>query len=149
MNKKMRRPGTAPVRQKKPFSVLNVVNIILSVILALSILITIFVVREETEVYYDSENSMYYSLSDGNYSTLAERYYDNALGREDDPRIKKIADYYAVGRYFEKAFFANAFDKAGMTEKAAKCRAQMEKIEPEMGQFSAEKERILDIFNGG
>lgn len=147
MNKRMRAPGShgsAPA--KKPVSPLNVVNIVLSVILGISILITIFVMRDASEVYYDSEQSLYYSLSEGTYTDLADRYNENAIGREDDRKVQKLSDYYAVGRYFEKAFFANAFEKAGMTEKAAVFRKRMEEIEPQMGQFSAEKERILKIL---
>lgn len=147
MNKRMRAPGSrgsAPA--KKPVSPLNAVNIVLSVILGISILITIFVMRDASEVYYDSEQSLYYSLSEGTYTDLADRYNENAIGREDDRKVQKLSDYYAVGRYFEKAFFANAFEKAGMTEKAAVFRKRMEEIEPQMGQFSAEKERILKIL---
>ena len=55
-------------------------------------------------------------------------------------------DYYAVGRYFEKAFLANAWEKAGNTAKAQKLRAQMEELEPQMGQFAAEKQKIEMIF---
>ena len=148
MNKRMQAPGSkkSSVRAKKKGSVLNAINIILSVILGISILITCFVMRDASDVYYDSEESLYYCLSDGRYSDLADRYNQNAIGREDDKKIRKLSDYYAVGRYFEKAFFANAFEKAGMTEKAALFHAQMDEIEKQMGQFSGEKDRILDIL---
>lgn len=148
MSKRMRAPGSIPgsVRAKKQISPLNIVNIILSVILGISILITILVMRDTSEVYYDSEQSLYYSLSEGTYTDLADRYNENALAKENDPKVQKLSDYYAVGRYFEKAFFANAFEKAGMTEKAAAFRKRMEEIEPQMGQFSAEKEGILKIL---
>lgn len=148
MSKQMRAPGSSrrSAPAKKPVSPLNIVNIVLSVILGISILITIFVMRDASEVYYDSEQSLYYSLSEGTYTDLADRYNENAIGREDDRKVQKLSDYYAVGRYFEKAFFANAFEKAGMTEKAAVFRKRMEEIEPQMGQFSAEKERILKIL---
>ncbi len=148
MNKRMQAPGSRkrPVRAKKPGSALNVINIILSVILGISILITFFVMRDASDVYYDNEQSLYYSLSDGAYTELADRYYQNGIGREDDKKVQKLSDYYAVGRYFEKAFFANAFEKAGMTEKAAAFRAQMDEIETQMGQFSAEKDKILEIL---
>lgn len=148
MSKRMRAPGSerGSVRAKKPVSSLNILNIILSVILGISILITIFVMRDTSDVYYDNEQSMYYSLSEGTYTDLADRYNENGIGRENDPKVQKLSDYYAVGRYFEKAFFANAFEKAGMTEKAAAFRRRMEEIEPQMGQFSAEKERILKIL---
>ena len=148
MNKRMQAPGSQkrPVRAKKPGSVLNVINIILSVILGISILITFFVMRDASDVYYDNEQSLYYSLSDGRYSDLADRYNQNGIGREDDKKVQRLSDYYAVGRYFEKAFFANAFEKAGMMEKAAAFRAQMDEIETQMGQFSGEKDRILEIL---
>lgn len=148
MNKRMQAPGSkkGSVRAKKQGSVLNAINIILSVILGISILVTCFVMRDASDVYYDSEESLYYSLSDGRYSDLADRYNQSGIGREDDKKIQELADYYAVGRYFEKAFFATAFEKAGMTEKAAAFRAQMDEIETQMGEFSGEKDRILEIL---
>lgn len=148
MNKRMTAPRRSSGHKppKKPVSVLNVINIVLSVILGISILITIFVLRDTSELYHDSENSLYYSLSEGTYTDLANRYNENAIGREDDREVQKLSEYYAVGRYFEKAFFANAFEKAGRTEKAAAFRAQMEQIESQMGQFSSEKEKILEIL---
>jgi hypothetical protein len=48
--------------------------------------------------------------------------------------------------YFEKAFFANACKKTGDPDAEKKYRQQMEELEPQMGQFSAEKEQILKIF---
>lgn len=134
------------VKTGKGVSVLNILIVVLSIILAVSILVTISVFREETSAIYDSENSLYYTLRDEEYHSLARRYYDNAAGREDDPRVKDLAGYYAVGRYFEKAFFANAFMKAGDSEKEALYRRQMEALEPEMGEFAGEKEKILALF---
>lgn len=133
-------------RQKRHFSIFNLLIIILSFILGVSILVTIFSVREAGKTFYDSESSLYNSLSDREYATLANRYYENAAGREDDPRVRKLAEYYAVGRYFEKAFFANAFRKAGNHDMETRYLQQMEEIEPDMGQFSAEKDQILKIF---
>lgn len=132
--------------RKRRFSVLNVLIVILSVILAVSIIVTIYVFRQERTVYYDSENSLYYSLSYGEYSSLVRRYYETAVGREEDPRIEKVADYYAVGRFFEKAFYANAFMKAQNPEKENLYRRQMEEIETAMGQFAGEKQKILQLF---
>ena len=148
MNKRMQAPGSSkkPVRAKKPVSDLSVINIILSIILGISIVVTVFMLKDTSDVFYDSERSLYYSLSEGNYSSLADRYNQNAVGREDDRKVQALSDYYAVGRYFETAFFANAFEKAGMTEKAAAFRKQLEEIETQMGQFSAEKEHILKIL---
>lgn len=132
--------------RKKRFSILNLLIIILSIILAISILITIFIVRDVGNTYYASESSLYYSLNSKEYSSLADRYYDNAAGNEDNPHVKKVEEYYAVGLYFEKAFFANAYKKAGDPEAEKKYRQQMEELEPKMGQLSAEKEQILKIF---
>ncbi len=134
------------MRRKKPFSILNLLIIILSIILAISILITVFIVRDVGNDYYPSESSFYYSLNSQEYSALTRRYYDNAAGHEDNPHVKKVGEYYAVGLYFEKAFFANAYKKAGNPEAEKKYRQQMEEIEPEMGQLSAEKQQILKIF---
>lgn len=134
------------MRKKKHFSFLNLLIILLSIILAVSVLITIFVMRESGTTFYDSESSLYYSLENGEYSSLVRRYYDNAAGMEDDSRVRKLADYYAVGRYFEKAFFANACKKAQNPELENRYRRQMEEVEPEMGQFSAEKQQILKLF---
>ena len=133
-------------RTRRLFSILNVLIVILTIVLAVSILITIHMLRDESILYYDKENSLYSYLSDGEYSALIDRYYENGIGKETDPRTRKAAEYYAVGRYFEKAFFANAFEKAGNMEKADRCRQQMEELETEMGQFSAEKKEILKLF---
>ena len=134
------------MRRKKRFSFLNLLIIILSIILAISILITVFVIREWGSSYHSPESSLYYSLSNQEYSSLIRRYYDGAAAMEDDPRVQEVAEFYAVGRYFEKAFFANAYGKTGDSEREKKYRQQMEEIEPEMGQFSAEKQQILKIF---
>lgn len=144
--KKYSRRVKTPRRQKKPFSLLNIVNIILSIILAFSILITIFALRENSDDFYDSDSSLYYKLSEEYYSDLDARYYDSVVGNEDNPKAKKLSQYYAVGRYFEKAFFANAYETAGMTEKAASMRSQMDELETQMGEFSAEQEKIRKIF---
>lgn len=133
-------------RQRRHFPVFNLLIIFLAVVLAVSIVFTVLMVREAGNDFYDRESSLYYSLNDHNYSTLARRYYENAAGREDDPRVKKLAEFYAVGRYFEQAFFANASIKAQDTERETRFRKQMEELEPQMGQFSAEKDRILEIF---
>ena len=134
------------MRRKKHFSILNLLIIILSIILAISIIITIFIVRDTGSTYYASESSLYYSLSNQEYSSLTRRYYDDAAGNEEDSHVKKTAEYYAVGLYFEKAFFANACKKTGDPDAEKKYRQQMEELEPQMGQFSAEKEQILKIF---
>lgn len=134
------------MRRKKPFSILNLLIIILSIILAISILITIFIVRDVGNTYFPSESSFYYSLNSQEYSALTRRYYDNAAGNEDNSHVRKVAEYYAVGLYFEKAFFANAYKKAGNPEAEKKYRQQMEELEPKMGQLSAEKQQILKIF---
>ena len=57
-----------------------------------------------------------------------------------------MADFYAVGRYFESAFLANAYQKAGNSEKEEKMRQKMESFGEEMGQFAGEKDRILSLF---
>ena len=89
MNKRMQAPGSkkGSVRAKKKGSVLNAINIILSVILGISILITCFVMRDASDVYYDSEESLYYCLSDGRYSDLADRYNQNATKRSGNSQI--------------------------------------------------------------
>lgn len=134
------------MRKKKHFSFLNLLIILLSIILAVSVLITIFVMRESGTTFYDSESSLYYSMENEEYSSLVRRYYDNAVGKEADSRVRKLSDYYAVGRYFENAFYANAYKKAQNPEMENRYRRRMEEVEPEMGQFSAEKPRILEIF---
>lgn len=134
------------MQRKKHFSILNLLIIILSIILAISIIITLFIVRDTGSTYYASESSLYYSLSNQEYSSLTRRYYDGAAGNEEDSHVKKTAEYYAVGLYFEKAFFANAYKKTRDPDAEKKYRQQMEELEPQMGQFSAEKEQILKIF---
>ena len=129
-----------------PFRAWHLLIIILSIILAISIIITIFIVRDTGSTYYASESSLYYSLSNQEYSSLTRRYYDGAAGNEEDSHVKKTAEYYAVGLYFEKAFFANACKKTGDPDAEKKYRQQMEELEPQMGQFSAEKEQLLKIF---
>lgn len=133
-------------KRKKRFSFLNVLIVLLSIILAFSIIMTIRMMSESRTGYYDSETSLYYLLSDGEYSSLLSRYYSNCVGYEEDPRIQNVAEYYAVGRYFEKAFYANAFKIAGNSERESEYRRQMEEIEPDMGQFSGEKQKILEMF---
>ena len=134
------------MQRKKHFSILNLLIIILSIILAVSILITIFIVRDTGSSYYASESSLYYSLNNQEYSSLTRRYYDSAAGNEENSHVKKAGEYYAVGLYFEKAFFANAYKKTGNTNAEKKYRQQMEELDPQMGQFSAEKEQLLKIF---
>ena len=141
------RQGMPPRKQKKKFSFLNLIIILLSIVLAISIVITIFSFREAGSIYYDDENGLHYRLTDGEYSALAERYYETAIGREDHPKVKRVSEYYAVGLYYEKAFFANAFEKAGMTEKAEQYREKMKSLEEEMGSFSAEKQKIGELFS--
>ena len=132
--------------KQKTFSFLNLLIVLLSFVLAISILITFSVFRENRSVYYDSESTLYMHLSDEDYSTLASRYYDNVIGHEEDSQVKKVADFYAVGRYFESAFLANAYHKAGNMEKEEKMRQRMNEAEAAMGQFEAEKDRILSLF---
>ena len=108
---------------KKPFSILNFLIVFLSIVLAFSIIISIHILRDVESVSYDQEQYLYYRLSDGEYASLAERWYENGLGNENNPQVKNVLDYYAVGRYFEKAFLANAWEKAGNTAKAQKLRA--------------------------
>ncbi|MDO5132190.1 MAG: hypothetical protein Q4D81_04290 [Eubacteriales bacterium] len=132
--------------RRRHFSLLDILIACLSVILAGSILISIFTLRESASIYYDREESLYYSLTDGDYAALAERFFDNGIGNEDDPNVKNVFDYYATGLYFEKAFYANALEKAGQPEKAQILRAQMEELEPQMGQFIVEKQKILRLF---
>ena len=134
------------MNKRKPFSFLNLVIVLLSFVLAISIITTIFVFRENRTVYYDSESTLYMYLSDEEYSTLANRYYDNVIGHEEDSQVRKVADFYAVGRYFESAFLANAYQKAGNSEKEEKMRQKMESFGEEMGQFAREKDRILSLF---
>ncbi len=134
------------MRKKGRFSILNLLIILLSIILACSIMITIFVFRDSGSNYFFSESSLYYSLKDREYSALARRYYDNYIGNEEDPRAKNVKEYYAVGEYFEKAFFANAWKKAQDPVLEERYRRQMEEIEPQMGEFSGEKKQILKLF---
>ncbi len=133
--------------KRRKVSFPDIVIIFLSIVLGISILITVHTIRDASGTYYDDESSLYYNLSDEDYVRLADRYYNTAVGNEEDPRVKKVADYYAVGRYFEKAFFANAFEKAGDTKRAELCRSQMNEIEPQMGQFASEKQKILSLFD--
>ena len=134
------------MRKKRHFSVLNLLIIVFSIILACSIMITIFAFRDSSTSFYISENSLYYSLSDREYSALARRYYENYIGNEEDARAKNVEEYFAVGRYFEKAFFANAWKKAQDPAQEERYRRQMEELEPQMGEFSGEKEQILKLF---
>ena len=131
---------------KKPFSILNFLIIFLSIVLAISIIISVYTLKDAENISYDQEQYLYYRLTDGEYAELAERWYENGLGNEDRPQVKKVLDYYAVGRYYEKAFLANAWEKAGNPAKAQKLRAQMEELEPQMGQFAGEKQKIRALF---
>lgn len=137
----------AASKQKKSFSILNVIIILLSIVLAISILITIGVLRDTSSVYYDRESNLFYYLTDQEYSGLTTRYYDNGIGRENDSKVKAVADFYAVGRYFEKAFMAHAYEKADNQQKASQMREDMQALEPEMGQFAGEKDKILAVFD--
>lgn len=134
------------MRKKGRFSILNLLIILLSIILACSIMITFFTFKESATDYYFSETSLYYSLKDREYSALARRYYENYIGNEEDPRAEKVKEYYAVGEYFEKAFFANAWKKAQDPVLEERYRRQMEEIEPQMGEFAGEKKQILKLF---
>ena len=142
----MNNKNTGRKSGKKPFSILNFLIVFLSVILAISIVISVHALRDAKSVSYDQEQYLYYRLTDGEYASLAERWYENGLGNEDNPQVKKVLDYYAVGRYYEKAFLANAWEKAGNTAKAQKLRTQMEELEPLMGQFAVEKQKIQMLF---
>ena len=145
MNRMQRMPG---MRRKpgKKYTFLNVVIILLSVVLAISILITIYAVRDTSTVYYDNESSLQYMLTDKQYVRIAERYDLIAIGHPDAGPIRKLSEYYAVGRYFEAAFFEHAYETVGLTEKAEALRAKMDAIEAEMGEFAPEKENILKLF---
>ena len=144
-NNQMYRQAGHPAAPKK-YTLLNVLIILLSVILAISILVTVHAFREASPVYYDTDSSLYYHLKDGSYESLDRRYYENAIGRENDPKVQQVSEYYAVGRYFEKAFFAKAFETAGDSKKAARYRTEMDRLEKEMGDFSAEKQLILKLL---
>ena len=50
----------AASKQKKSFSILNLIIILLSIVLAISILITIGVLRDTSSVYYDRESNLFY-----------------------------------------------------------------------------------------
>ena len=120
--------------------------ILLSIVLAISIFATIMIFRDSINGYYNSENSLYYALNDRDYASLASRGHDCYIGRERDSQNQKVADFYAVGRYFEEAFFANAFLQNEDTERAVRYREMMEQTEAEMGQFAGEKKNILTLF---
>lgn len=127
------------MQRKKHFSILNLLIIILSIILAVSILITIFIVRDTGSTYYASESSLYYSLSNQEYSSLTRRYYDSAAGNEEDPHVKKAREYYAVGLYFEKAFFANACKKTGDPDAEKNTVSRWKNLSLKWGSFQLRK----------
>ncbi len=129
---------------RKKGSALNVLIAVFAVILAIAIVITISVFRENTRIYTDREDTLYMYLSSGEYQSLAQRYYDSGLSRDS---IKDgLMEYYAVGLYYEEMFYAHAYEAAGETEKAAGRYARAERWRSLMGGFADEAAKIDKLF---
>ena len=131
-------------KQKSRRGFLDVMILILSIVFAISVVITLHSFQDVGSVYSDREESLYGNLSIGDYVTLASRYYDTGL-RQD--KIKKnLMEYYETGLYFEDVFYAHAYEAAGLAEKASARVARAEERIPAMGEYAAEAEKIDALF---
>lgn len=114
------------------------------VVLAVGIVILAISTVKEFKYCFESpeadESTFVYILEAQDYSRLLERYRLNvgSSGEEDED----LAEFYAVAKYYEAAFFYKAYEEGKDTERAAKQKELMDAAATQMGEFAFTKSDI-------
>ena len=96
--------------------------------------------------YSYSVDTFYYRLLEGDYPSMVRLYYEN-----EENNVKEegdLGEYYGVAKYFEAASYYKIYQESGDMVRANHQKEKMETALEEMGDLSAEAERIkekLDI----
>lgn len=126
------------MKEKK--RILNIVIIIMSMILVVSFLSTIYKIKDESDdVYSESDFSSSLSWGEG-YHELVKMYHYNQSNEVKE--TEGLKEYYGVARYFEAASYYKIYQTAGEMEKAEQCYAEMQEAEKSMGELVSLKEEI-------
>ena len=135
---------TKAVKSKKSGRMYNVLVIILSVFLMVSVITLIANVRDDMSWYIYSASSMSYDYEQHNYQDMVRKMYEN-----ESHHVKADAwmeEYYAVARYHEAALRYKAYDEAGQAERAAVFQAVMEEQIPLMGPYTDCIQQIEELL---
>lgn len=96
--------------------------------------------------YSYSVDTFYYRLLEEDYPSMVRLYYEN-----EENNVKEegdLGEYYGVAKYFEAASYYKIYQESGDTVRANYQKEKMDAALKEMGDLSAEAERIkekLDI----
>lgn len=96
--------------------------------------------------YSYSVDTFYYRLLEEDHPSMVRLYYEN-----EENNVKEegdLGEYYGVAKYFEAASYYKIYQESGDTVRANYQKEKMDAALEEMGDLSAEAERIkekLDI----
>lgn len=126
------------MKEKKRF--LNIVIIIMSIILVISVLSTIYKIKDNSDnVFSASDFSSSLSWGEG-YNKLVKMYHYNQSNEVKE--TEELKEYYGVAQYFEAASYYKVYQNVGETKKAEQYYAEMQEAEKSMGKLASLKDEI-------
>ena len=130
-------------RQRIVLWVLNIIIIILSFLLIMTIGVMIKEGYNVLSAAHDQQ-SIQYALQGDRYYDMVRYYHDNVqAGFEGDSTMK---EYYGVAKYYEAASLYHAYTVAENTSMAEHFQEKMEQAEKEMGSWSITKDVIKETL---
>ncbi len=135
-------------RKKEKKSPVIIVLDTIIVLACIGVIVSAFsMIRSFQYTYYGySPDTFYYRLLEGDYPSMVRLYYEN---EENDVKEEgDLGEYYGVAKYFEAASYYKIYEESGDTVRANHQKKKMETALKEMGDLSAEADRIkeqLDI----
>ncbi|MBR4529602.1 MAG: hypothetical protein IKO80_04895 [Lachnospiraceae bacterium] len=128
--------------------ILDIIIAVLTLILAVSIVMTVYTEHESDRYRYAPENYSY-DMQEGNYKNLAVSFAMRTYHPIPEDQITPaLLPYAAVGRYYKDSFYLRIYETMGDTERAAQAREALTAERTDMGVYQPEADKIDRIFSG-
>lgn len=132
----------------KKNSLVSKILTVVMVIECLFIVVTFLLFCEEYDfghTWFYEEDSFVYNIKEETYGEMVLSYYNNDLGGCKETR--GLRECYGVAKYYEAAFWKNAYDIVGDAQWSAHYAEKMEEAYGEMGDYKFLESTIQEKLN--
>ncbi len=133
------------MKQNKVFSMILTIVMVIECLL---LIVTAFVFWDELTYefnWYRDEDYFVYCIEDERYGDIVNGYYSNEFS--DRKSTRGLRECYGVAKYYEAAFWKNAYDNVGDTARSESYAEKMAEAYEEMGDYQFLDVKIREKLN--